>query len=112
MAVRWAGRTLTPRLRVLRLVTTGSTSATGRYRSDHYDAFRRITRRAVNRYRVEPIGAPVDLFAAEVGDAAARCRAVVGGVTVHQVAGDHFTMLQPPHVSGLAAALRALLSAG
>lgn len=112
MAVRWAGRTLTPRLRVLRLVTTGSTSATRRYRSDHYDAFRRITRRAVNRYRVEPIEAPVDLFAAEVGDAAARCRAVVGGVTVHQVAGDHFTMLQPPHVSGLAAALRALLSAG
>ena len=112
MAVRWAGRTLKPRLRVLRLVTTGSTSATRRYRSDHYDAFRRITRRAVNRYRVEPIEAPVDLFAAEVGDAAARCRAVVGGVTVHQVAGDHFTMLQPPHVSGLATALRSLLSAG
>lgn len=112
MAVRWVGRTLTPRLRVLRLLTTGSTSAAKRYRQDHYDAFRRITRWAVNRYRIDPIGAPVDLFVAEAGDAAARCHAVIGGVTVHRVAGDHFTMLQPPHASGLATALRSLLSAG
>jgi thioesterase domain-containing protein len=34
-----------------------------------------------------------------------------GGVTVRAVAGDHYSLMRPPHVAGLAGALRADLEA-
>ena len=39
-------------------------------------------------------------------------RLAEGGFGVHEVSGNHGTMLQPPHVASVAAELRAVLAAG
>ncbi len=48
---------------------------------------------------------------AEDGQSAGWDRYLTGQVTVHEVPGNHYTMLQPPHLTHLAAALRRELDA-
>ena len=45
---------------------------------------------------------PVDLAMVDGNDAASRGAAVIPHLEVFPVGGDHFTMLQPPYVGGLA----------
>jgi thioesterase domain-containing protein len=46
------------------------------------------------------------LHIAGADDLVASCRRSIRDLTVQQVAGNHASMLEPPHVTGLAAALR------
>ncbi len=72
--------------------------------------------RALLRYRPQPYPGPLTIFSAE-GRAAPELQAAwsalaQGGVELHRVAGDHYTMLRPPLVAGLAARLRECLLRG
>jgi thioesterase domain-containing protein/acyl carrier protein len=65
---------------------------------------------AAERYRLTAIEHPINLFVAADGEGTATLPDewsawTRGGVRLHVVPGDHYTMLQPPHVSGLAAKL-------
>jgi len=72
--------------------------------------------RALLRYRPEPYPGPLTIFSAagrsETALLAAWSALASGGVELHRVAGDHYTMLRPPLVAALANRLReCLLSA-
>jgi len=63
-------------------------------------------------YNPQRIGQDVELFAAAEGTGAARLQDqwkdwTTGRLTVTEVAGDHYTMLQPPNVAGLARLIEA-----
>jgi len=63
-------------------------------------------------HRPAPLDCPIELLAAVDGaiDPVPRWQAVgAGALNVHRVAGDHYTMLQPPHLQPLAALLNQLL---
>ena len=69
--------------------------------------------RALRRYRPEPYPGPLTVFGAEARSApdllAAWSTLALAGVELHRVAGDHYTMLRPPHVAALADRLRECL---
>jgi thioesterase domain-containing protein len=62
-------------------------------------------------HRPAPLDRPTELLAAADGavDPVPRWQAVGGELRVHRVAGDHYTMLQPPRLQPLAALLSQLL---
>jgi len=69
--------------------------------------------RALRRYHPEPYACRLTIFSAEARYApdllAAWSTLAPAGVDLHRVAGDHYTMLQPPHVAALADRLRECL---
>ena len=69
--------------------------------------------RALRRYHPEPYAGRLTIFGAEARPApdllAAWSALAPAGVELHRVAGDHYTMLQPPHVAALADRLRECL---
>lgn len=69
---------------------------------NRYRVFLRIMLRAGRRYDPPPVEFPVTLVQTVDHEYEARCRASVRDLTVHRVAGDHHTMLLPPHVAGIA----------
>ncbi len=70
---------------------------------------------AILEYRPEPLAGRVDLFLGRepLGegrrDPVGEWRELCQRVEVHHVPGNHLTLIHPPHVAGLAAALRARL---
>ena len=74
-----------------------------KYNQEYYRQFRLIQRRATMKYAMQTAEFPVTLIQVAESDVAARCRALIPQLEAHQVGGDHFSMLQPPHVDGLAA---------
>jgi thioesterase domain-containing protein len=71
--------------------------------------------RALLRYRPEPYPGPLTILSAEgrsEADLLAAWSALAsGGIELHGVAGDHYTMLRPPLVTALADRLRDCLLA-
>ncbi|MFL6161541.1 MAG: condensation domain-containing protein [Jatrophihabitantaceae bacterium] len=67
--------------------------------------------RAFLRHRPVPLDCPTELLMAADGaiDPVPRWRAVGGQLILHLVPGDHYTMLQPPHLGLVAAVLNQLL---
>jgi amino acid adenylation domain-containing protein len=69
--------------------------------------------RALRRYHPEPYAGRLTIFTAEARSApdllAAWSALAPAGVELYRVAGDHYTMLRPPHVSSLAERLRECL---
>jgi len=69
--------------------------------------------RALRRYHPEPYAGRLTIFSAEARSApdllAAWSTLAPAGVELHRVAGDHYTMLRPPHVAALADRLRECL---
>jgi amino acid adenylation domain-containing protein len=69
--------------------------------------------RALRRYHPEPYPGPLTIFSAKARSApdllAAWSALAPAGVELHRVAGDHYTMLRPPHVAALADRLRECL---
>ncbi|HXM70970.1 MAG TPA: hypothetical protein VN970_07535, partial [Thermoanaerobaculia bacterium] len=69
--------------------------------------------RALRGYRPEPYPGPLTIFSAEARSApdllAAWSALAPGGIDLHRVAGDHYTMLRPPLVEALAERLRECL---
>jgi len=68
------------------------------------------------RYRPGPFAGPVALFRAAIASPAAEAttalgwdRVAVGSLEVQRTAGDHRSMLTPPHARGLGAAILAFL---
>ncbi|MDH6112898.1 phthiocerol/phenolphthiocerol synthesis type-I polyketide synthase E [Kitasatospora sp. MAP12-15] len=65
----------------------------------------------LSRYRPRPVGCPTVVLKVEVDGREARLLGrslrglYTGGLTVRPVSGDHWSMLQDPHVGGLAAQL-------
>ncbi|HEV3076512.1 MAG TPA: amino acid adenylation domain-containing protein [Thermoanaerobaculia bacterium] len=73
--------------------------------------------RALRRYHPQPYAGRLTIFSAEARSApdllAAWSTLAPAGIELHRVAGDHYTMLRPPHVAALVDQLRAcLLTAG
>ncbi|HXO28168.1 MAG TPA: thioesterase domain-containing protein, partial [Thermoanaerobaculia bacterium] len=62
--------------------------------------------RALRRYHPQPYSGRLTIFSAEPRSApdllAAWSTLAPAGVELHRVAGDHYTMLRPPHVAALA----------
>lgn len=71
---------------------------------------------ALLRYRPRPVRCAATVFLVATGDTALGrirhklTRTYSGDVSTHRAAGDHWSMLTAPHVSGLAATLRARLT--
>jgi amino acid adenylation domain-containing protein len=69
--------------------------------------------RALRRYHPEPYAGRLTIFSAEARSApdllAAWSALAPAGVELHRIAGDHYTMLRPPHVAALADRLRECL---
>ena len=67
--------------------------------------------RAFLRHRPDPLDCPAELLVAADGavDPIGRWQAVGGPLITHRVPGDHYTMLQPPHLNLVAAVLNQLL---
>ena len=101
-----ASRTMRRRaLRVwLRVMPARTVPAERRYR-----AFLEIGARALRRYRPPHATFPVVVFPVEGWTGSATLHALADDVTVIPVGGDHRTMLEPPHVSGLAREISAVL---
>ncbi|HVS00085.1 MAG TPA: amino acid adenylation domain-containing protein, partial [Thermoanaerobaculia bacterium] len=67
--------------------------------------------RALERYSGEPCAAPLILFQASRPDPDLGWGCLARGpFETHQLAGDHYTLLRPPHVEGLARLLRQRLA--
>jgi len=80
-----------------------------RFDKRHYLRFNAVIRRAVRHYRAEPLRVPLTVVETEGSGRGERCRAFANDLTVVQCGGDHFTMLQPPHVRGVAANVRRVI---
>jgi thioesterase domain-containing protein len=80
------------------------------YDLQHYREFRRILSRATDRYELRPATFPVTLVDVQGSTAAVRCAPTTPHLDVHRVSGDHYTMLQPPNVAGLAEVVRSVIA--
>jgi len=67
---------------------------------------------ALGRRRETPYRGPVALFSTNGAEDDVRWRQLFPRLTVKQVGGDHYSMLQPPHVETLATELKYLLQGG
>jgi thioesterase domain-containing protein len=56
------------------------------------------------------LAVPATLFQIHEHDLEDRCQALVGELAMVRVGGDHHTMLQPPHVAAMAAALTGVIT--
>lgn len=70
-----------------------------------YQAFQLMIGRALAGYQPEPAPFPVTLVHVEGNDLASRCAPLMPHLRVHVAGGEHLTMLQPPHVEAVAAAV-------
>jgi len=67
--------------------------------------------RVARRYEPKPVSFPVVVVQQHGSRLAARWRPFAAGLLVHEVGGDHNSMLQPPHVDGVAAAFDLIVAA-
>jgi thioesterase domain-containing protein len=72
------------------------------YEHERYRALKHIHSRANDAYEPVPCSFPVSLVQVEGSDAADRCEPLIPNLVVHEVAGEHKTMLLPPQVEDLA----------
>jgi acyl-CoA synthetase (AMP-forming)/AMP-acid ligase II/thioesterase domain-containing protein len=68
-----------------------------------YLAFQRIQQAFNNSYDPAPAAFPVTLVTVEGSDAVRRCGGLIQNLVVHEIGGNHRTMLGPPHVDAVAA---------
>jgi len=83
-----------------------------RVTSVRYRAFTLITARALRRHRTVPVTFPVTLLHTAEMRHPDRWHGLAGELDLRLVEGDHLTMLQPPHATGLADQLAAVLDPG
>jgi len=76
-----------------------------RHNRFRYDAFRRIMGNAARSYRPNPAAFPVALIHADKEELVRRTVRVAPNVSSYVVGGNHHTMLEPPDVTNVAAAL-------
>src|SRR5215831_13454853 len=76
-----------------------------RHNRFRYDAFRRIMGTAARAYCPTPADFPVTLVHVGKGDLVQRTAQFATDVSVYVVGGDHHTMLEPPEVAKVAAAI-------
>lgn len=74
-----------------------------------YERFGALIGRASNRYRATPLPAHITVIESEAVGRGERTRPLASSVSVMRCSGDHFSMLEPPHVAELADLLRSLL---
>jgi thioesterase domain-containing protein len=105
-------------LRHLLAVFQANATALTRYEPERYEGaavFLRPTSRSADVERgIEALGfegAKREAFAAHVFAPIETWQGLVGRLTVHDVPGDHYSMLAPPHVQALAEHVRSYLSA-
>ncbi len=79
-------------------------------REQRYRAYHLMGGRAALAYVPPKASFPITLFRPPTSPLAERWRSAVEHLDVIDVAGDHYTMLEPPHVSVLAEAIRPVLS--
>ena len=77
------------------------------FEHERYRAFKHILRAASRDYNPEPAAFPATLAQVDGSDALRRCGQLIPNLAVHDVGGEHVTMLAPPHVEGLAAIVAA-----
>jgi acyl-CoA synthetase (AMP-forming)/AMP-acid ligase II/thioesterase domain-containing protein len=68
----------------------------------HYQYFGRMNRLAMRRHRLESLEVPTTLLHIANSQLLNSCRPWFTNLTLIEVGGDHFTMLQPPHVGDIA----------
>lgn len=73
-----------------------------RYTVDHYKIFWWIQRRALKNFTLAPVDVPVTLLHVNGNDLSGRIAPWVGSLDIHEVGGDHISMLYPPHVHQIA----------
>lgn len=80
------------------------------YVATRFEVFSELAR-AFLRHRPAPLDCPIELVLAARGavDPVPRWQAVGGPLITHPVPGNHYTMLQPPHLGLVAAVLNQLL---
>jgi len=74
-----------------------------------YLAFQRIQKAYNDDYRPVPAAFPATLVTVAGSDAVDRCGELVHDLVVHEVSGDHKTMLSPPHVDAIAGIVAAVV---
>ncbi len=103
-------RRVRSRLTLLRAYVPHLPFVPSNYDDVHYWRFRVITRRALRRYSPKPLDIPLTVVSVSGSDSAERSAPFARLVASHEVSGDHYTMLQPPHVHGLAEILGEILN--
>ena len=73
----------------------------------YYDEFPSVLRSATAGYDLRPVPVEVTLIQLTESDRAVECQRWVDVVSMHRVGGDRHTMLHPPHVAAMAAAITA-----
>jgi len=82
-----------------------------RHHRVRYDAFRRIMGSAARSYRPEPAAFPVALIHANKDELVQRTAALAPNLSAYLIDGNHHTMLEPPEVSNVAAAIAEVIDA-
>jgi thioesterase domain-containing protein len=80
------------------------------FEHERYRALKHIHSRANDAYEPEPAAFAMTLVQVEGSDALHRCGDLVPNLVVHEVAGEHKTMLLPPQVDELAPIVAAAAS--
>ena len=80
----------------------------GAFAERHYERFGALVSRASNRYRPVALPAPITVIESEAVGRGERTAPLALSVRVMRCGGDHFSMLEPPHVGELANLLRSL----